>query len=43
VSRTISLKRFLYVDPSMDITAELVQYMNNQYAAGAGGAGGAKP
>jgi Skp family chaperone for outer membrane proteins len=35
VSRTISLKRFLYVDPSMDITAELVQYMNNQFEAGA--------
>jgi Skp family chaperone for outer membrane proteins len=35
VSRTISLKRFIYVDPSMNITDELVQYMNNQYAAGA--------
>lgn len=33
-TRTISLKRFLYVDPSMDITDELVQYMNNEYETG---------
>lgn len=34
-SQTISLKRFFYVDPAMDITDELVQYMNNQFATGA--------
>lgn len=35
-TRTISLKRFLYVDPGMDITDEVVQYMNNEYATGSG-------
>lgn len=38
VTRAITLKRMLYVDKSMDITADLVQLMNNQYAAG-----GSKP
>lgn len=33
-TRTISLKRFLYVDSGMDITDELVQYMNNEYDTG---------
>jgi Skp family chaperone for outer membrane proteins len=34
VTRAIALKRMLYVGQNLDITAEVVQAMNNQYAAG---------
>lgn len=34
VLRAIALKRILYVDSSLDITGDVVQYLNNQYAAG---------
>ncbi len=33
IERTISLKRFMYIDPRHDITAELVTLMNNEYKA----------
>ncbi|MGD9690065.1 MAG: OmpH family outer membrane protein [Phycisphaerales bacterium] len=36
IERTISLKRFLHVDPAHDITAELVTMMNNEFKAGVG-------
>jgi Skp family chaperone for outer membrane proteins len=35
VKRAIALKRMLYVDPAMDITADVVAYLNNQFAVGA--------
>lgn len=35
VSRIISLKRMLYVDPAMDVTEELIAFMNNEFAVGA--------
>ena len=34
VQRAISLRRMLYVDPDMDITADIALYLNNQFAAG---------
>lgn len=34
VERTISLRRFLYVSKSHDVTAELVTLMNNEFKAG---------
>lgn len=34
LSRTISLKRFVYVDAQLDITDELIAFMNNEYAVG---------
>lgn len=34
VTRAIALKRFLYVDPQLNITGEVVEMMNNEYAAG---------
>ena len=39
ITRTISLRRVLYSDPQIEITDELVQFMNNEFAAG----GGANP
>lgn len=41
ISQSINLKRMLYVDPQLNITEELIQYMNNQFQAG--GAPAAKP
>lgn len=38
VQRAITLKRMLYVDPQMDVTADLITRMNNEYAAGGKGA-----
>ncbi|MFN7022603.1 MAG: OmpH family outer membrane protein [Phycisphaerales bacterium] len=44
IERTISLKRFLYVDKGHDITGDLITLMNSEYKAGpatpAAGAGG---
>lgn len=34
VSRAISFKRMLHVDPAMDITSDVVTSMNNEYASG---------
>ena len=34
VLRAISLKRMLYVDPAMDITPDVVSYLNLGYATG---------
>lgn len=43
VERTISLKRFIYVSKPHDVTAELVQMMNNEFkAAGAGSPAGGR-
>ena len=36
IERTITLKRFLYVAPEHDVTKELVDMMNNEWAAGGG-------
>lgn len=33
INNTIAVKRILYVDPAHDITRELIDYMNNQFAA----------
>jgi Skp family chaperone for outer membrane proteins len=34
IKRAIAFKRMLYVDPAMDITTDIVDFLNNQYAAG---------
>lgn len=34
MSQTIKLKRMLFVDPTLDVTADIITYMNNQFAAG---------
>lgn len=34
VTRAISMKRMLYVDPAHDVTRELIDMMNNDFAAG---------
>lgn len=34
VTRVISLKRMLYVEPSLDVTDQLVTMMNNEFKAG---------
>lgn len=34
LSQSINLKRMLYVDPTLNITDELIQYMNNLHQAG---------
>jgi Skp family chaperone for outer membrane proteins len=34
VLRAIALRRVMYADPALDITADVVAYLNNQYAAG---------
>lgn len=36
INRLIALKRDLYVDPSHDVTQELIDMMNNQFAASPG-------
>ena len=36
VNRVISLKRLVYVDPAHDVTKELTDMMNNQFAASGG-------
>lgn len=33
ITRAISAKRMMYVDPALDITADIVALMNNEYAA----------
>lgn len=33
ITRAISSKRMMYVDPSLDITADIVTQMNNEYSA----------
>ncbi|HVU64363.1 MAG TPA: OmpH family outer membrane protein [Phycisphaerales bacterium] len=43
ILRAIALKRILYVDPSMDITNDIIQYLNNQYAAGPAAGSTRKP
>ena len=36
VSRAMAIKRMLYVDPSLDITEDVVRQLNNEYAATGG-------
>ena len=36
VLRAIALKRMLYVDPNMDITPDIVTFLNNEWMAGGG-------
>jgi len=41
VKQTVALKRFLYIDPALDITDDVVKDMNNDYALGGGKPAGA--
>lgn len=43
VVRAISMKRMLYVDPSHDVTKELITLMNNAFAAAGGKPAAAAP
>ncbi len=42
IERTISLKRFLFVEKSHDITADVAKLMNNEFKAGTPAAGASK-